>query len=67
MNEQEQWWYFTFGYGQKHGPKGYAKYWGTHASARTAMIVQHGIKWSFQYPSKEKMGKDKWNLKEVKP
>ena len=66
MNEQEQWWYFTFGYGQEHGPNGYAKFWGTHSSARTAMHAQYGTKWAFQYPNEEKMGKDKRGLKEVK-
>jgi len=66
MDEQEQWWYFTFGYGQEHGPNGYAKFWGTFSSARTAMQAQYGAKWAFQHSSEEEMGKDKWGLKEVK-
>lgn len=59
-------WFFTFGYGQLHGPKGYVKIYGTGASARTEMIRRHGDKWSFQYTSAESAGVKEYNLMEVK-
>ncbi len=66
LSENEQSWYFTFGYGQNHGPRGYAVFWGTYSSARAEMVRRYGSKWAFQYPSAETAGVEKYNLKEIK-
>lgn len=61
----EQWYWFTFGYGQEYGPWGYAKFFGTYSSARQQMHDHFGDKWSFQYGSAEDAGVEQYNLKEV--
>ncbi len=48
MSDQRQWWYFTFGYGQKHSGH-YVKFHGTYNEARCAMFEHYGDKWAFQY------------------
>ena len=48
----EQWWYFTFGSGQKHAGK-YVKIKGDYGTARQKMCEKYGIKWAFQYSEKE--------------
>lgn len=47
--EQEQNWYFTWGYGQAY-PNKYVKIFGTHGSAREKMFERFGDRWSMQYP-----------------
>ena len=64
--DDEQYYYFTFGHGQKHGPRGYAKIWGSFSSAREEMMRRHGPKWAFQHSSAEAAGVEKYNLVEVK-
>jgi len=66
MAEHEQDWYFTFGYSDKGPGIGhYAKFFGTYGSAREQMFNKWGKNWCFQYPSAEKAGIQKFNLKEV--
>jgi hypothetical protein len=65
LDEQEQHWYFTWGFGQEH-PNCYTKIWGTFSSARDEMIRRYGDKWAFQYESADSAGVDRWNLKEIK-
>ncbi len=49
---REQWWYFTFGYGQKNAGH-YVKFYGTYAEARDKMIEKYGLAWAFQYSEEE--------------
>ena len=49
MMNNEQWWYFTFGYGQDPGIGYYTKYYGTYESARDQQVRLHGQRWCFQY------------------
>ena len=47
-----EYWIFTFGTGQEHGGH-YVKIYGTHNEARNKMIERYGVKWCWQYSSKE--------------
>jgi len=47
----EEWWYFTFGCGQKHAGK-YVKIMGTFNQARHKMFDKYGKDWGFQYSEK---------------
>lgn len=49
---KEQYWYFTFGCGQKHGGH-YVKIYGTYASAMGEMFKRFGEEWCFQYSEEE--------------
>lgn len=49
---EQQWWYFTFGCGQKHA-RHYVRIFGTYAEAREQMIKQYGLEWAFQYSEDE--------------
>lgn len=62
--EQEQWWYFTFGHGHMPGIGYYTKFYGTYASAREQMNAKYE-KWAFQYESAEEAGVNRFNLIEV--
>jgi hypothetical protein len=64
MTEQEQDWYFTFGFGQLY-PNCYVKFHGTFNSARDQMVEVFGVKWAFQYGSEEEAGVHRFNLKEI--
>lgn len=44
----EDYWIFTFGYGEKHSGK-YVKIRGTHDQARKKMFEKYGESWAFQY------------------
>lgn len=44
----KQWWYFTFGCGQKHAGH-YVRIYGTEADARSEMFRRYGKEWAFQY------------------
>jgi len=59
-------WYFTFGYGQEHGPDHYVKFYGTCDSAREQMVEHYGQKWAFQYSEGHEFGKITYNMKELK-
>lgn len=50
--EREQWWYFTFGCGQKHA-RHYVKIFGTFDEARKKMFERYGAEWAFQYSEEE--------------
>ena len=50
--EKEEWWIFTFGWGQRYQNK-YVKIWGTYESAREKMFERYGKAWAFQYSEKE--------------
>jgi hypothetical protein len=63
--EEAQDWYFTFGYGHNPGIGYYAVYHGTFSEAREQMVRDYNDKWSFQYPSAEAAGVDRFNLKQV--
>jgi hypothetical protein len=68
--EEEQNWYFTFGFGQRHNGK-FVKIFGTCDSTRKKMFEQFGDKWSFQYPPKRWVvdgvsQEEKWKYKELK-
>ena len=64
--DKMEYWYFTFGYGQEHGPNGYCKIQGTYREAREEMVRRHGIKWAFQYSEDQFAGQvEKYNLHEV--
>ena len=52
MNNEKQWWIFTFGYGQKYEGY-YVKIWGTYDSAREIMFDRFGSEWAFQYTTNE--------------
>lgn len=52
--EREQWWYFTFGCGQKHAGH-YVKFFGRYYEAREKMFATFGKQWAFQY------SEDEWN------
>lgn len=58
--EPEQWWIFTFGYGQEHAGY-YVKVYGTFGGARDKMFEKYGDKWAFQYSAVEwdELSKDK--------
>lgn len=63
--EVEQYWYFTFGSGQRH-PTGYVKLFGTWASTRERMNDVYDKRWAFQYTEDEFLGQEeKYNLTEV--
>jgi hypothetical protein len=38
---------------------------GTYIKAREEMVIRYGRNWSFQYPSAEKAGVERFNLKHV--
>lgn len=68
MNNEEQWYCFTFGAGQEY-PNRYVRIFGTFSSARDEMFNRFGAKWSMQYPeNSEKFQSDanKWGWKELK-
>ena len=48
----EEWWYFTFGCGQKHAGY-YVKIRGTFNEARKKMYEKYGKNWGFQYSEKQ--------------
>lgn len=50
--EREQWWYFTFGCGQKHAGH-YVKFFGRYYEAREKMFATFGKQWAFQYSEEE--------------
>lgn len=50
--EKEQWWVFTFGYGQEHAGQ-CVKIRGTFDGARSKMINKYGTKWAFQYSQEQ--------------
>jgi len=50
--KDEQFWYFTFGSGQKYAGH-YVKIKGTFSSARKEMFARFGAGWSFQYSEQE--------------
>lgn len=52
MDNKEQYWCFTFGYGQEHEGY-YVKAQGTYGGARQKMIDMFGDKWAFQYSEEE--------------
>lgn len=52
MNDKEQYWYFTFGYG--HENAGYCvKIKGSYGEARQKMFDRFGDQWCFQYSEEE--------------
>lgn len=59
----EEYWIFTFGYGQQHAGK-YVKIRGTYEQARKKMFEKYGKGWSFQHSEKEweefKNNPDRW-------
>ena len=63
--EVPQNWYFTFGYGQNPGIGYYTVIFGTYNDAREEMVIRYGRNWAFQYPSVEKAGVERFNLKRV--
>lgn len=50
--EKEQWWIFTFGWGQQY-ENCYVRIKGTYESARDKMFEAYGKEWAFQYSEKE--------------
>ena len=50
----EKWWIFTFGYGQKYEGH-YVKINGTFGEAREKMFDKYGEEWAFQY------SEEQWN------
>lgn len=52
MQENERWWVFTFGVGQKHRGH-YVRRFGTYGSAREQMVRKYGREWAFQYSQEE--------------
>lgn len=48
----EQWWIFTFGYGQEHAGH-YVRIYGTFSKARHKMIEKYGKEWAMQYSEQE--------------
>lgn len=44
--EGKQWYYFTFGVGQKHAGH-YVKFFGTYMEARHRMVKEYGLAWAF--------------------
>ena len=51
----DEYWIFTFGYGQEHAGK-YVKIKGDYGKAREKMFKKYGNKWAFQYSETE------WNM-----
>lgn len=52
MQEERQWWTFTFGCGQVNAGK-CVKIYGTYSEARSLMFMKYGDKWAFQYSQAE--------------
>ena len=52
MNQNKQYWIFTFGSGQKHEGY-YVKINGTYGEAREKMFDRYGEEWSFQYSEEQ--------------
>lgn len=68
--EEKRDWIFTFGFGHtdEHGrsrANNYAVINGTFSGARKQMIERYGLKWSFQYDTKDDAGVDEWKLTEI--
>lgn len=65
MNEKDQDWFFTFGYGSKYQNR-FIKINGTFDAARNEMISRFGLNWAFQYSKESFAGqKEKYELKEL--
>ena len=47
MKKGKQWWYFTFGSGQKYAGK-CVKIYGSYFGARHAMFEKYGVDWGVQ-------------------
>jgi hypothetical protein len=62
----KQWWWFTFGYSHIPPVGYYVKFFGTRDHAREQMEEIYGDEWSFQYPSAETAGVDRFHLEEWK-
>ena len=66
MEEQEQNWIFTWGYGHQY-PDRYIMIRGTQGSARERMINIAGNKWAFQYPEDKKESLEMQGIKPLTP
>ena len=65
QEEAEREWIFTFCIDHAH-PNRFVVIKGTFGFARERMFSKFGPRWGFQYPSREKAGVERFNLKEVK-
>ena len=52
MIDEPQWYYFTFGFGQKNAGY-YVKIYGTYGEAREKMFERYGSEWAFQYTEEQ--------------
>lgn len=52
MSDERQWYYFTFGCGQKFVGH-YVKFYGTFDETRKKMFDEYGPHWAFQYSEAE--------------
>ena len=50
--EEEKWYVFTFGCGQKNEGH-YVLFYGTYEEARKKMVERFGNEWAFQYTKEE--------------
>lgn len=52
MQNEKEYWIFTFGYNQPNAGK-YVKVYGSYGEARKKMMAKHGVMWAFQYSAEK--------------